>query len=345
MSRLGRLDQRRYDAAVQASAMGEAYKQMRESDSVRYTIGAMQPIDPAYTKSTLAQGERVRSQLEQRLSGKHDFEYQGSVTTDTHIKAKSDIDLLVIHTMWVRFETLPQSCSPYGGNPQDDMRSLRRRAAEALRDAFPAASLNNSKPTAIKLSGGSLTRDIDIVPASWYHTNAFVRTGDQSYKGVEVFNQDTGAFIPNTPRLHKRMIEERDQQVRGGLRRAARLMKSLMYDSDGRVTMSSYNILGIAFNIPEQELLIGNPRALVILEACYNYCTALEFNPGLRDSIRVPDGHRTVFGSGPGATVSELRALTQELSNLRGDVLQENFRSFARLEEARVEIPLATPRW
>ncbi|MFO0858282.1 MAG: hypothetical protein U0640_13115 [Phycisphaerales bacterium] len=341
MGRLDRLESRRYDAAVRASLAGEVYKRMRDSESIRYTIGAMQPIDPEYTKNTFAQGDRVKSQLEQRLSGKHDFEYQGSVTTDTHIKAKSDIDLLLIQTAWFGLESPQALSNPYVGDAREDMRALRRNAATALQQAFPQASLNNSGATAIRLTGGSLTRDIDIVPASWYHTNEYVRTGDQSFKGVEVFNQDTNTRIPNTPRLHKRRIEERDQRVHGGLRKAVRLMKSLMYDSDGRVTMSSYNIVGIAFNIPDQELQFDQPRELAILEACCSFCSRLVGEPLLRDSIRVPDGRRTVFGSGQGASLPQLNALTKELLDLRSDVLSENIRSFAKLSEARVEHPLS----
>lgn len=345
MNRLERLEARRYDAAVRASLLGEVYKGMRESESVRYTIGAMQPIDPEYTRSTFAQGDRVKSQLDQRLTGRHDFEYQGSTTTDTHIKAKSDLDLLLIQTAWHSVEPPQVQPSPRPSHPEEDLRALRRNAVNALHKAFPEAVLNNSRPTAIKITGGSLSREIDIVPASWYHTNEFARSRDETYKGVEVFNQESGARIPNTPRLNKRRIEDRDQQVRGGLRKAARLMKSLMYDSEGRVNMSGYDIVGIAFNIPVQDLLYSTPRELVILEACCAFCDRLIKDTSLRLGIRVPDDHRPVFDVTRGATLADLRALTKELMDLRRDVLAENARSFVKLAEARVELPVSRSGW
>lgn len=341
MRRLDALAARRTDASVRASLAGEIYKTMRESESVRYTIGAMQPIDPEYTKNTFAQGDRVRGQLKERMADSLEFEYQGSTTTDTHIRAKSDIDLLMIQGRWISLQSPQVPQVRYTGNCGEEMRGLRTRAVTALHAAFPQVTVNNTNSTAIKLTGGSLTRDIDVVPASWYHTNEFARCGDSDHKGVEVFNQETGQFIPNTPRLHKREIEARDQATRGGLRKAARLMKSLMYDSDGAIKMSSYNIVGIAFNIPKEDLTHEAPRELVILEACHQFCKDLEWNTANRGLIRVPDGHRCVFGEKPGASIEELSALSAALTELRNDVLRENNRSFARLAEARVDHPLA----
>lgn len=326
---------------VRASMANEVYKSIRESESVRYAIGAMQPIDPEYTKNTFKQGDRVQSQLEQRLTTACDYEYQGSITTDTHIRAKSDIDLLAIRRGWLWREPPQPVVSPYAGDPAEDMRSLRRQIVVAATAAFPAVTVDESKATCICLNGGSLTRDMDVVPASWYDTNDFARTQDSVHRGVKVFNTESGVFVANTPRLHKRRIEERDQLTRGGLRKAARLMKTLMYDSDGRVGMSSYNIVGIAYNIPERSLVTDAPRDLAVLEACFEFCSRLENDPALRTAIRVPDGHRGVFGDGPGAILPQLTALTKEIADLRRDILNENLRSFTRLVEANV--PYSVP--
>lgn len=343
MRRLDLLEQRRYDQAVAATLGGEIYKRMKDTESVRYTIGAMQPIDPEYTKNTFAQGDRVKNQLQERLRTSAEFEYQGSVTTDTHIKAKSDIDLLVIRKGWIWLEPPQTPESPYQGDPAADMRQLRGESVSALNAAFPQASLDDSGSNALTLSGASLSRVVDVVPASWYDTNEYTRTKDKTHRGVKVFNKVTGEFIANTPFLHKARIETKDQATRGGFRKAARLMKSLMYDSDGRVDMSSYNIVGIAYNIPDQQLLHQTPRELAILEACFEFCSLLVINAPLRDSLSVPDVSRKVFGSAQGATVEQLNALTKELADLRKDILNENVRSFKKLAEARVEYPLVAP--
>jgi hypothetical protein len=343
VGRLERLEQRRLDESilVRASMANEVYRRIRESESVRYAVGAMQPIDPEYTKNTYLQGDRVKDQLKQRLSVECDFEYQGSVTTDTHIKARSDIDLLVIRKGWWWLEPPQVAANPYQGDTKEDMRSLRRDAEASVAAAFPQATVDPTGASSLKLTGGSLTRDVDIVPATWLDTNEYARTRDPVYRGVKIFDKKSEEFVANTPFLHGRRIEEMDQRTRGGLRRAVRLMKSLRYDSDDRVKMSSYNITGIAANIPEAELISPRPRELVILEVCCAFCERLSIDSALRDSIRVPDGHRTVFGGAKGTTSDELKALTTELVQLRRDVLDENVRSFRRLAEARVEYPEA----
>ena len=125
MSRLDKLNLRRTDdSIVEAKLLNEAYRNIAQSDSVKYVIGAMQPIDPEYTKNTYKQAERVRSQLENRLTDTCEFKYQGSVTNDTHIKAKSDIDLLVIIYKFFTLENPQVPKSPYKGDPLKDLLSL-----------------------------------------------------------------------------------------------------------------------------------------------------------------------------------------------------------------------------
>lgn len=345
MGRLERLEQRRLDSSVlvKASMANEVYKEIKESESVRYAIGAMQPIDPEYTKNTFLQGDRVKSQLKERLDQECEFEYQGSTTTDTHIKARSDIDLLLIYTGWTWLEPPQVPAFPYKGDPKEDIRKLRSDAGSALRSAFPEAEHNDEGSRAIRLSGASLTRQVDVVPASWYDTNEYTRTKDRVYRGVKVFDSKRGEFKANTPFLHQRRIEDRDQETRGGLRKAIRLMKTLMYDSDGRSDISSYNICGIAFNIAPANLAVQRPRELAIVEACHEYCQRLLLDTTERDRIFVPDGHRKVFGGEDGATMVQLSAIAKEISDLRTEILRDNARSIRQLVEASVQYPSPVP--
>lgn len=345
MGRLERLEQRRLDSSiiVKASMVNEVYKHMKETESVRYTIGMMQPIDPEYTKNTFVQGDRVKSQLKQRLTQECDFEYQGSTTTDTHIKARSDIDLLMIYKGWTWLEPPQVPPNPYHGVPADDIRKLRDDAGAALRAAFPQASHNHEGSRAIRVSGASLSREVDVVPASWYDTNEYRRTGDPLYRAIKIFDTSKGEFKPNTPFLNKRRIEERDQQTRGGFRKAVRLMKTLRYDSDGRADISSYNICGIAFNISPINLTVERPRELAILEACHEYCQRLLSDTIERDRILVPDGHRCVFGGEDGATRLQLNALAKEIAELRAEILRDSARTISRLMDANVHYPMSTP--
>lgn len=334
-TRLEKLGARRIDPSLfTAKLLNESWRSINQSESVRYVIGAMQPIDPDYTSNTFLQGDRVKNQLEKGLSPACEYKYQGSTTNDTHIKAASDIDLLVITGKYWALEP-PQVASPqYTGDTIQDLTKLRSDAEKTLRSAFPAATIDASGSKSICLVGGSLTRKVDVVPANWHHTVKYAETGHEFYRGVEIFDSHAKRRIPNSPFLHNAWIEYRDNETQGGLRKAARLMKSLKYDSDS-IDLSSYDIVSIAFNISPASINAPKGHELQILNACHEYVTVLSQNQTLRESINVPDEHRKVFAAGH-ATAKGLEQLKAELDRLSMDVLRENQRSFKKLAEARV---------
>ena len=112
-------------------------------------------------------------------------------------------------------------------------------------------------------------------------------------------------------------------------------MKSLKYDSEN-IDLSSYDIVSIAFNMQDYRLNLPRGSELGILAACLDYYHNLQADSVLRNSIDVPDGHRKVFADGH-ATLAGFNQLTSELESLSNDVLRENYRSFKKLAEARVE--------
>lgn len=336
MSRLDKLNLRRTDASiVEAKLYNEAYRNISQSDSVKYVIGAMQPIDPEYTKNTFKQAERVRSQLENKLTDSCEYEYQGSVTNDTHIKAKSDIDLLVIIDKFLTLENPQVPKSPYKGDPLSDLLNLRNEAENILESAFPQADVDKTGSKSISIEGGSLTRKIDVVSSNWYNTNKYTETGNKIYRGVQILDKSVPTRLANTPFLHNAQVDYKDGKTNGGMRKASRLMKSLKYDSEN-IDLSSYDIVSIAFNMSDASLYYSKGGELLILSSCLDYCRQLQSNSLLRESIKVPDGHRKIFCDGH-ANLSGLNQLTDELEQLANDVIRENRRSFRKIAEARVE--------
>lgn len=335
-SRLDRLQARRTDAFVtNARLQNEVYRHILQSESVRYAIGAMQPIDPEYTRNTYQEGDRIRNQLEKRLAETCDFEYQGSVTNETHIKARSDIDLLVITGKFWTLEPPQQSSCPYPGDPIADLKSLRRDAKICLTTAFPEAEIDDSGAKSIRIEGGSLRRKVDVVPANWFDTNDYKKKGNRIFRGVQILDVKAGIRIKNTPFLHNAWIEYKDSQASGRLRMAARLMKSLKYDAEA-VDLSSYDIVSLVYNISNDLLSVPSGQELMLVDVCREFCRQLETNQRIRDSLDVPDGHRKIFAQGH-ATLKGLSSLRNELDILTRDILSENSRSFRRLAEARVD--------
>jgi hypothetical protein len=335
-NRLDQLNARRSDSDVMIlKSLNESYRSIAQSESVKYTIGAMQPIDPEYTRNTFAQGDRVCNQLRSRLKTTCEYEYQGSVTNDTHIRARSDIDVLALIERFYTLEPPQRPTAPYAGDPLQDLLDLRSETVEALSAAFPEASVDSTGSKSITVEGGSLKRKIDVVPSNWWNSNTYVQTRDKTYRGVEILDSKKRERIRNTPFLHNARIETKDRTTRGGLRKVARLMKSLKYDAT-RMDLSSYDIVAIAFNMEDGVLTISRGAELTLLDAALSFCRSLQANASLRDSLVVPNGQRKVFGQGF-ATIEGLNQLTIELAQLSADVLQENRRSFMRLAEARVQ--------
>ena len=257
------------------------------------------------------------------------------MTNDTHVKARSDIDVLLLTG---RFETLehPQVPPyPYHGDVIQDLIDLREDAIACLESAFPEAKVDSSGSKSITVEGGSLRRKIDVVPSNWYNTNDYAATGNRVVRGVQILDSRARERLKNTPFLHNDRIDGLDRRTGGGLRKAARLMKSLKYDSES-IELSSYDIVSIAYNMPEWQLTVPRSEELRILDVCSEFCVKLVREDAERMAIDVPDGHRKVFAAGH-ATVDGLRQLAIELGKLKRDVLKENERSFAKLSEARIE--------
>ena len=257
------------------------------------------------------------------------------MTNDTHIRARSDIDVLAIIKKFFSLEKPQKPISPYKGDPIQDLLELREECIGVLSSAFPEAALDSSGSKSIQIEGGSLRRKVDVVPSNWRNTNKYAETSDDIYRGVHVLDAKSKTRLANTPFLHNAWIEHKDKNTNGGMRKAARLLKSLKYDSE-RISLSSYDLVSIAFSIPEPDLAIQKGGELTLLDSCNSYCAGLLNNPSFRDTLLVPDEHRKIFAPGH-ATEEGLSELVNELSQLVTDVLSENQRSFRKLAEARVD--------
>ena len=321
----------------QASPSYEVYQRMGEHGSaVRYAVGAMQPVDPNYTEITYGEGQRVLNQLSKFLNGELecDYEYQGSVTNDTHIKAYSDIDLLAIIRKFVTVERPQEVTTPYEGNPNQDLGDVREKSDQQLRSGFPKADVDDSGAKSISISGGSLQRKIDVVPANWFNTNQYAQYGEKRFRAVQILDTRSGCRLLNMPFMHNYRIEEKDNRVGGGLRKAARLLKSLKYDSDS-VNLSSYDIVALAYNMNDAELITYPGLEIQLIARTKGFLDNVAEDAGLRESLMVPDESRTVFAKGH-ATQEGLDQLRDEVDDLLVAISKNLSRDFKKLAEARV---------
>lgn len=338
-SRLEKLRSRRLDPLFKVAGTREVYERLvREDTSVRYAVGAMQPIDPAYTLRTIEERDRVQKQLSDGFGATGlaiEFDYQGSVTNDTHIRAYSDVDLLTVERRWFAIEPPNVPTPPYRGDTIQDLRGIRSKTIEILGSAFPAATVDQSKGKCVNISGGSLRRRIDLIASAWWRTVEYVRQPEKHWLGIEILDHEKGERVPNKPFLHNKRIEELDSNTGGGLRKVIRLLKSLKYDNDEKIDLSSYDLASIAYNIFSAWLTVPPGHDLLLVHNTRNYLRYLVSTPQYRASIDVPNQMRKVFGAG-GATETGLKQLTSAINALATEIEVELSRSFRKLEEARV---------
>jgi len=338
-NRLTALKNRRQDPEQIAKAFSlgqiliESYEGLKEADSIRYVIGAMQPVDAKYTQNTYDEGERVKNHLKKLIDSGYniDFRYQGSVTNNTHIKVHSDIDILTIHLGFISLEPPQIATIPYQGNPVKDLCKLREDSYSILRTAFPAAEIDNTGAKSISLKGGSLKRKVDVVPSNWYDTVKYTDTKLEYYRGVMVLDYEKKVLIPNTPFFHNKLLDDKDANTLRNYKKVVRLLKTLKADAEVNINLSSYDIASLMYHLKNSDYIIGNSPLLLIYKSL-EFLKYLYGNESYRNSLKVPDGSRCVFQSN-GATQNDLKLMIIELNNTYQDLLDDLIKSGSNINK------------
>lgn len=270
----------------------------------RYALGSMQAVSDKYTRVSRDTADRVASQLKERLAKggiQAEFKLQGSVPLDVHIKGVSDVDLLTLSNELFTYD--PKGAVALRGGYTNPARrtslevliELRSRVEASLEDAFPAAKVDKAGAKAVKISGGSLARDVDVVPAHWWDTAEHQATGKASDRGIRILDKKTITTIENQPFRHIELIGTRCDQIGGGLRKAIRLCKNVKADSDRKITLPSFDIASIMYHSDLEALRRGRYYELSILAETQRYLDLLARNQAFARTLYVPDGSRLIF--------------------------------------------------
>lgn len=298
---------------VKEAALRKAYLAPSAKEAREYIVEAAEPVDDAYTKKTFEECSRVENQLTEGLRNydlKAQFDHQGSVTNNTHIKLYSDIDLLTLTTRFWFVKPPAQPTHPYQGNPLADLTTLRSASTASLKKAFPAATVDEKKSRCISIAGGSLQRKVDVVVCSWLETEAS-RSGDGTRLGIRVLDTDEPSTIENFPFLHNARLNEKDAATSGNLKRLIRVIKSIRSDADADIRFSSYDVAAVCYAIPAEKLLGGN--ALVLTAEFMAFGHNLLKDPAALAQLRVPNDTRLIFGGSEGASVDDFKKLVAEV--------------------------------
>ncbi|WP_336353182.1 hypothetical protein [Pseudomonas atacamensis] len=293
------------DFIVNRSLTKEAWEhRVKDKPNTTFALGAMQEVDPTYTRISIETAERVSNQLSKRTSGSLEFELQGSVPLNVHIRGVSDVDLLAIeadfHTYDARgyMSTSGQYRSPTSRTSVGVLTARRGEISKALRDAFPAATIDTSGSKAIKLQGGSLARPVDVVPSHWHDTITYQASGQKHDRAVTILDSHKSTTIENWPFLHIKKVRERCDSTGGGLRKSIRLCKNLKaeLEAEGQgITISSFDIASMMYHANMSSLSAGSFYELAILAETQRHLDYLWNNKEEARRLVVPDESRFIF--------------------------------------------------
>ncbi|SEL78924.1 hypothetical protein SAMN05216382_2645 [Sphingomonas palmae] len=333
-SSLSRLRNRRLGAdragiaLAQALPVVERYQKRASSEATRYTLGAMQEVDPDYTAKSNEEAERVIAALRSSLTAADryaEFRQQGSVPANTHIRGASDVDLLVlggVHTYdpgGVRARA--GLYLPWNGSIVQEIDDLRCECEDILKRRYWAATIDTTKPKSIRMSEGSLTRDVDVVPAHWSDNVTYQASLLERDRGVCILDRSVPTTTMNLPFLHIDRLNVGDLPALGGLKMSIRLLKNLKADSSRTIGLSSYDMAGLMWNCDARLIRYHAGRELSVLLGTDQWLEWLVTNPAEAGRLMTPDGIRRVLDEGE--KFKALTVLAGEVSALREAVAAE----------------------
>jgi len=292
----------------------------RASHSVLYVSEAMEAVSKEYTDNTYKQCDRVIEQLKGNISESHqglEFEYQGSVPLNVHIKKHSDIDLLVATGRYHVVKSPVSVVYPYTGNPKNDMIELRQNIIDTIKTKFPAVDVDNSGGKAISIGGGSLKRKIDLVPISWIYNTESYNTPDLMMRGVRLYDYKSNKYIENYPFLHISRCNLKDSKVGGRFKMLVRYIKNIIKDAD--IKISSYDAAGLIYLQEEKELSLLNCNPMDLSLGCEQFLTHLLTDSAKILNAMVPNETRKLFGD-DWLSIEEVRKLRNVIAEINSSV-------------------------
>lgn len=314
--------------------MEEAYeKRATVQPNTRYALGAMEEVGPEYTRISFTTAQRVQDQLESVLSARGrtmGFKLQGSVPANLHIRGVSDVDLLSVDEAFFSYDPVGSRArrgdfrSPIKYTALSALCSLRGQVEAALKDRFPAANVDVAGSKAVKISGGSLARAVDVVPSHWHDTADYQRSGEEHDRGVRILDKRANALLDNMPFRHIKLIDIRDELSLFGLKKAIRLCKHVKADAaeEGtEINLPSFEIAATMYHADLAALRLGVSHELAVLGETQRHLDALACNFDEARKLYVPDGSRRIFDTD--AKLQGLRQLSIEVDDLLREVAKE----------------------
>ncbi|WP_262384143.1 hypothetical protein [Pseudomonas fragi] len=303
-------------------SLSEKFETRSNGQWAKYTLGIMQEVDPTYTRNSVAEGERVKNQISNRITTDVKFEYQGSVPLNVHIRGVSDIDILVLLSRYLTIDLHGSRANTtdystwVGSSGTSQLAFLRSELESSLKAAYPAADVDITKDKAIALSGGSLSRSVDVVPSHWHDSAEYQNSKSKKDRGVKIYQKNTDDTFLNRPFLHIDKINHKDARTSGGAKKIIRMLKNLKADSDNPSTMlvNSYEIAGLVYHFEDGPISLPGYNELALVAVAKQQLTRFIDNKRWTMELMTPDGIRKIIDSEE--KFNSIKLLRNEVSEL-----------------------------
>lgn len=307
---------------------------------LEYVKRAMQAVDKLYTERTIEAGDKIKEHLKKN-NPSLDFEYQGSVMCDTHIKGYSDIDLIQITGSFYSHENIAKfdekynsgfslslsqkqsllnviKATSYQGDANADLRKIRINAEDILKGIYKY--VDTTKAKSIEVNPTNPDRKVDVVTASWYRTVESEVNNSKELRGIQVYDKDKNTRLSvDYPFLKILLLDEKDKSVNGRLKKMIRFLKTLKADSDYDLKgISSFDLSSICYNI--NTSLYKDKIYYELVTVLFLEFKKIIEDDNYRNSIMSIDRTEFIF-AGKDEKVRLLKLIFSELSSIYSDVL------------------------
>jgi hypothetical protein len=312
-ARLQNLQNRKFDPELKKSLLSESFGKNLIPENMEYLIESMRPIDKAYNDKTIDAANRVQGHLEKgyQLPVTVNYKTQGSVTTGTNIKVHSDFDLLTIIDTYHYLPLGVQPTNPYNLTvPEEDIVELRKQTIAIMDENYD--EVDDSGEKSISIFNKALHRKVDIVFCYWYHSQEFINTGNEFYKGIQLYNFPKKSRIIDYPFAHIANVNYKGVTTVDGSKRGIRLLKNMK--ADGDIKLNSFQLTSIVHSIIDINLTYSSGREIGIAKAISEKLDILISDEKQRKDVKSPNGTESPLSDEK--TIAPMKQLKSDLDEL-----------------------------
>ena len=314
------------------------------SDVLVYIRFAMKGVEPEYTQTSKRAGENVKKHLEPLNDV--EFKYQGSVMSNTHIKAYSDIDLVAISSKFYTWDNTDaeryiseeeyrsklstsylnkliqqkQNFNPYQGDLLKDLQTLRSESENILKSKYSICDVD--QPKCINIKNQDLNRKVDIVIANWYDDVRSIIYDRGENRGIQIYNKHTNSReTPDYPFVSIEKINERGNSTNGRLKKMIRFIKNVKADSDLDIELSSFDINAICYDISPSKY--QNSTFIELIPVIYSQLQSLCTNSSHANDLVSVDEREYIFRNNQ-SKLQNVKKVLSEVQSIYLDLKKVN---------------------